>query len=169
MKREIAGLFLFFLSVFTFLGFLTYSPIDPSFNNSVYTDEVRNYVGIAGAFFCGSLFDFFGLGAIFFPVFLLVKSVSLFKPDLKFLNNPLSLFGAFVLIVSSGSLFMPLNSFFGIPEYPVVSGILKEFLSRYLNSLGAAIFLVFLVLSGFIAATGLSAKFFLTIPFFSAG
>ncbi|MDY0359967.1 MAG: DNA translocase FtsK 4TM domain-containing protein [Desulforegulaceae bacterium] len=164
MKREIAGLFLFFLSVFTFLGLLTYSPFDPSFNNSVYDSNIKNYVGIAGAFFCGSLFDFFGLGAVFLPVFLFVKSLSLFKSDFSFLDSPLSLFGGIVLIVSAGSLFIPLNPLLSLPEYPVVSGFLNEFLGKYLNFTGAIIFLIFLFLSGFIAVTGLSTSFFLKIP-----
>jgi S-DNA-T family DNA segregation ATPase FtsK/SpoIIIE len=168
MKREIAGLFLFFLSVFTFLGFLSYYPGDPSFNNSVFTSEVKNYVGVAGAFFCGSLFDFFGLGALFIPLFLFVKSLSMFRQDLSFLNNPLSIFGSLILVVSSGSLFIPFNHFFEIPDYPVISGCLKDFLEKYLNSAGSVILLVFLFITGLLTATGLSAKIFLYIPVFCA-
>jgi S-DNA-T family DNA segregation ATPase FtsK/SpoIIIE len=166
MKKEIAGLFLFFLSVFTFLGFLSYSPADPSFNNSVFTNNVQNYVGIAGAFFCGSLFDFFGIGALFIPLFLFVKSLSLFKQDFNFLNTPLSLSGGFILIISTGSLFLGFNSFLDIPDYPVLSGLLRDFLEKYLNSAGAVIVLVFLFTAGLLTATNLSAKIFLYIPYF---
>ncbi|MDY0132522.1 MAG: DNA translocase FtsK 4TM domain-containing protein [Desulforegulaceae bacterium] len=168
MKREIAGLFLFFLSVFILLGFLSYSPYDPSFNNSVFSIKIKNYVGIAGAFFCGSLFDFFGLGALFIPVFLFIKSFSMFNKDFKFLSTPISLFGSFILVVSSGSLFIGFNSFLKIPDYPIFCGFLKAFLEKYLNSAGSLIFLIFLFLTGILITTGLSAKIFLYIPVFFA-
>lgn len=154
MKREITGLFLFCLAVFTFIGFFSYSPSDPSFNNAVSVFKTYNKVGIIGSYFCGSLYDFFGLGALWIPLFFLLKSYALFKNADFFLKGSLGFFGSLILVITTGILFIPFSSFFNIPSYPFISGFILSFLQKYLNQTGALIVVVFLFLTGIIITTG---------------
>ncbi len=160
MKKEITGIFIFFLATFMFFGFLSYSPSDPSFNNAVSSVSIKNYTGIIGAYFCGSLYDFFGTGALWIPGFLFLKSYFIFRNKDFFLKGLMGISGFFVLIISTGTLTR--SSFFKIPEYPLVTGFLREFLEKYLNEAGSLIFLFFIFIAGFMFATGLRFGFFLS-------
>jgi len=162
MKKEISGLFLFFLSVFLMLGLFSYSPNDPSFNNALSSFETNNYVGVFGAYFCGSLYDFFGTGALWFPLLLLIKSYTLFKQDIMFLKGITGYLGALVLVASTGSLFRSAVGYLQIPDYPLVSGFFYSFLEKYLNEAGALIFLIFLFITGLMFATGLRTVSFVS-------
>ncbi|MGM0417568.1 MAG: DNA translocase FtsK [Thermodesulfobacteriota bacterium] len=162
MKKEISGIFLFFLSVFLMLGLLSYSPDDPSFNNALSSFDTENYVGVFGAYFCGSLYDFFGTGALWFPLLIFIKSYTLFKQDFMFLKGITGYLGAFVLITSTGSLFRSAGGYLQIPDYPLVSGFFYSFLEKYLNEAGALIFLIFLFITGLMFATGLRTVSFVS-------
>ena len=140
------ALFLFFLSVFLFLGFFSYSPLDPSFNNAVAKISIRNYVGIIGAFFCGSILDIFGSGGFWLPFLLIIKSILLFRNKTDFLKGTPGYIGGLILIITTGALFPSLSGFMNLPDYPLISGTLRDFLIRYLKEAGALILLVFLFL-----------------------
>lgn len=161
MKKEVLTLFLFFLSVFIFLGFISYSPLDPSFNNAVASTDVKNFVGILGAFFCGSILDFFGVGAFWIPLVLFIKSYLLFREKGDFLRGVPGYIGVIVLIISTGSILSSFDLYIEIPKYPIIAGGLKTFLVKYLNYAGAYLLLGFLFLCGLIYTTGLrSSSFF---------
>lgn len=164
MKKEIFALFLFFLSVFTFLGFFSYSPLDPSFNNAVDKIAVNNYVGVIGAFFCGTILDLFGSGGLWIPFLLITKSVFLFREKSNFLEGTPGYIGALVLVITTGAIFNSSHLFYlKLPEYPLISGFIHDFLVRYLNDAGSIILLVFLFLTGFMFATGVRSKDFLVV------
>ncbi|MEE8398444.1 MAG: DNA translocase FtsK 4TM domain-containing protein, partial [Desulfobacterales bacterium] len=53
MRKEIIGIFLFFLVIFTLVSLLSYSPLDPSINHAVTSREAHNFFGVFGAYLSG--------------------------------------------------------------------------------------------------------------------
>ena len=81
---EFVGLFFLFLSAFLFLSVLSFSSTDPSFNQAVTPGlAVQNMVGRAGSYCAGLLVEFFGLGAVFWPVYFLYLGLTRFVSRLK--------------------------------------------------------------------------------------
>ena len=76
MRKEIVGIFLFFLVIFTLISLLSYSPNDPSIHNAKVGKQIHNLFGILGAHLSGALIGLFGLGAFWFPLLLLLASPS---------------------------------------------------------------------------------------------
>ncbi len=67
LLREFWALALCFLSVFCLLSLVTYSPLDPGFNQHVSQGyAVKNQAGIIGAYLAGLLVDLFGVGSYAF-------------------------------------------------------------------------------------------------------
>ena len=83
MRKEIIGIILFFLVIFTLISLLSYSPHDPSINNARATGDLHNLFGIFGAQVSGALIALFGIGAFWLPILLLLLSVQFFgkSPD----------------------------------------------------------------------------------------
>ena len=160
MRKEIAGIFLFFLVVFTLISLLSYHAADPSILNANAADSIHNLFGIVGAHLAGILIGLFGLGAFWIPVLLLLASIQILSSQP---NKALALIpiGGTILIISTGSLFsfkthqyQLLGTWFssgGLIGFP-----LKTFLVEYSNTTGAAIILVLMWIVGFIMATGFS-------------
>ena len=63
MRKEIFGILLFFLVIFTLISLLSYSPADPSINNARASGQINNLFGAVGAHLAGMLIGLFGLGA----------------------------------------------------------------------------------------------------------
>ena len=78
MRKEITGILLFFLVVFTLVSLLSYNPADPSINNAKTAGDVHNMFGVLGAQIAGILIGLFGLGAFWFPILLLLISIHFF-------------------------------------------------------------------------------------------
>ena len=163
MRKEIIGLLLFFLVIFTLISLLTYSPQDPSIHNAAVVEDIHNQFGFFGAHLAGLLIGLFGLGAFWAPVLLLLVSIHFFG------GHPgkimvLTVSGGALLIVTTGALFSlaaaPGNDYviFGnVYSSGGVLGIpLNSLLVRYSNVTGAAIILIVLWTIGLIMATGFS-------------
>ena len=163
MRKEIAGIFIFFLVIFTLISLVSYHPTDPSLHHAARTDQVANLFGVAGAYLAGLLISLFGLGAFWVPILLLVVSVHFFG------HHPrealvCTLMGGLVLVVITGSLI----SRWAAPDAEVMffsrpyaaGGLLgeavKDFSLRYMNPTGGTIILTLLWLVGLILATGFS-------------
>ncbi len=160
MRKEIIGILLFFLVVFTLISLVSYSPTDPSINNAKAAGEVRNFFGMLGAHIAGLLIGLFGLGAFWIPVILLLLSIHILGAySQKALAATIG--GGVLLVITTGSLLALRH-----PQYALLGtqfssggmlGIpIKSFLVRYANPTGAVIILVLLWLIGFIMATGFS-------------
>ena len=67
MRKEIIGILLFFLLVFTLVSLVSYHPLDPSVNNATSDDAVHNLFGLVGAHLAGILIGLFGLGVFWQP------------------------------------------------------------------------------------------------------
>jgi len=103
MRKEIYGIILFFLVIFTLISLLSYSPADPSINNSRAAGQIHNLFGFLGAHVSGFLIGLFGLGAFWIPILLLLASIHFFG------NHPsrvmvATLIGGIILVVITGSL-----------------------------------------------------------------
>ena len=163
MRREIAGILLFFLVVFTLVSLLSYTPTDPSIHYATDAGHARNMFGTLGAHAAGLLIGMFGLGAFWIPLLLLLVSVHLFGQYPKG-AVALTLAGGVVLIITTGGLLGILArpehylTIFGRPySTGGLLGIpLESLLVRYTSTTGAVIILVLAWLIGLIMTTGFS-------------
>jgi S-DNA-T family DNA segregation ATPase FtsK/SpoIIIE len=160
MRREIIGILLFFLVIFSLISLLSYSPEDPSIHNITASGHIHNLFGMLGAQVAGFLIGLFGLGAFWIPVLLMVASIRIFgnQPNRTLL---LTLAGGLLLIVTTGSLLAIRQSaymIFGSKFLAggIVGGPLSAFLIRYSNLAGGTIILILVWMVGFILSTGFS-------------
>ncbi len=160
MRKEIYGIIIFFLVVFTLISLLSYSPVDPSINNSSAAGQIHNLFGVVGAHVSGFLIGLFGLGAFWIPVLLLLVSIHFFG---NHSNRAvfLTLAGGVVLVIVTGSLLsMRQNHIVLFGSKFSAGGIVgipfKAFLVKYTNYAGGVIILTVLWIIGFILATGFS-------------
>ena len=103
MRKEIIGIVLFFLVIFTLISLLSYSPQDPSINNARATGEIQNLFGRFGAHVAGALIALFGVGAFWLPILLLLLSVQ-FSGETPEAVLYQRIVGGLLLIVTTGSL-----------------------------------------------------------------
>ncbi len=162
MRREIIGIFLFFLVIFTLISLVSYSPRDPSIHNAGAAGQIHNLFGWVGAQTAGILVGLFGVGSFWIPPLLLLASVHFFASR----DDPrrvlaLTAGGGLLLVVATGSLLALQQhhyTLFGsrFSAGGIVGIPLASFLVAYANDTGSVIILVVLWLVGFILATGFS-------------
>ncbi len=165
MRKEIIGIFLFFIVIFTLGSLLSYSPEDPSIHNARAAGNVHNLFGIFGAHVSGILIGLFGLGAFWIPILFLLSSVHFFG-DYHGKAIILIMAGGIILIISTGSLLAFQQNHFIIFGSKFSSGgimgiPIKSFLIKYANHTGGAVILILMWIIGFIMATGFSLIIFL--------
>jgi len=160
MRKEISGIVLFFLVIFTLISLLSYSSGDPSINNAGASGQVHNLFGVVGAHLAGLLIGLFGLGAFWIPVLLLLGSMHFFgnHPNRAIIST---LIGGVILVVITGSLLsINQNHFIFFDQKFSAGGIVgipfKDLLVKYTNYTGAVIILILMWIIGFILATGFS-------------
>lgn len=164
MRKEIVGLILFFLVIFTLISLISFSPTDPSILQAAPSGKIHNLFGLMGAHLSGLLIGLLGLGAFWVPVICLLTSI-------HFLGNhtakavTLTLGGGALLAVTTGAL-MALRQhqylIFGarFSAGGIIGIPLKNFLVTSANATGASTILIVLWIVGFILATGFSFRAF---------
>ncbi|MGD9081430.1 MAG: DNA translocase FtsK 4TM domain-containing protein, partial [Desulfobacterales bacterium] len=160
MRKEIIGIFCFFLVIFTLISLLSFSPHDPSIHNAKAGDSIHNLFGRVGAHLAGVLIGLFGLGAFWIPLLLLLTSIHFFG-DHPIQTKIYTLIGGILLVVTTGSLLaMQQNSYVLFGNQFSAGGLIgipfKSFLAKYTNFTGALIILILLWIVGFMLATGFS-------------
>jgi DNA segregation ATPase FtsK/SpoIIIE, S-DNA-T family len=160
MRKEIAGICLFFLVILTLISLVSYSPGDPSINHAVEARDIHNLFGVFGAHIAGILIGLFGLGAFWFPVLLLIFSIHFFGRHTR-KTMVLTLIGGFFLIIATGGLISLSASEIVLLENAYSSGGLigipiSALLLRYTHMTGATLILSVIWLIGLILATGFS-------------
>ncbi|MGB5157427.1 DNA translocase FtsK [Desulfobacterium sp. N47] len=160
MRKELIGIFLFFLVIFTLISLLSYSPYDPSINNVKTIGEVHNLFGVLGSYIADIFITLFGIASFFIPATILIISIRFFGTYTKKIII-YTLAGGFLLTIATGSLLSFHESSFFIfgSEFPSggIAGIfLKSFLVKYSNLTGSVIILVLCLAVGFIFTTGFS-------------
>ncbi|MFP4516908.1 MAG: DNA translocase FtsK [Desulfovibrionales bacterium] len=158
--REFWALAFLFLSIFLTLSLVTYSPLDPGFNQQVGAEHtIVNQGGVIGAYLSGLLVDLFGLGALLSPVFLLLGGFSLiltkFDPPWWRWVGFFLLFLCFITASQSEWASTQL-SLFSIHGGGFVGGMLDDFSHRFLKSQGSTLLWVFTFLVGLQLSTGIS-------------
>jgi len=160
MRKEIYGIFLFFLVIFTLLSLISYDAADPSLFIAKGTGEIQNLFGYVGAHLSGLLIGLFGLGAFWFPFLLLFLSFHFFRNQ-KLKIFLLTLSGGFLLIITTGSLIAlngPVYTLLGtkFSSGGVIGIPLKSLLVRYSNVSGTIIILAVVWIISFKLMTGIS-------------
>ncbi len=162
LKREIIGILLIAIAVFLLLSLISYDPADPSFFSytSPKSKEIRNWMGIVGAYESALLFQGFGFPSFLIPFVLGLYAIGfILRWEWKY---PLIKLAGWVLILlTTSSLFSiwmkPLRIY---TQDLLVGGFLGEILSRhlvrYFNLPGATILFVALWILGFVLGTGIS-------------
>lgn len=164
VRKEIVGVFLFFLVIFILGSLLSHSPLDPSIHNAGVSGHIHNLFGLSGAHISGALIGLVGLGAFWIPILL-------FRLGIHFFGNQkgkaiiLTVAGGILLVAATGSLLsFQKNHFIIFGESFSSGGVigisLKSFLVKYSNFTGGAIILIFAWIVGFILATGFSLTTF---------
>ncbi len=160
MRREIVGLILAFLVIFTLVSLLSYSPDDPSIHHIGSLGRVENFFGLFGAHVAGFFIGLFGVGALWIPVLLLVACLEYFKnPSGRMLARMAG--GGILLILATGSLMSFSRESYVIFNHSYSAGgmigfPIRDGLQHYANWTGGAMILILFLLIGFILATGIS-------------
>ena len=160
MRKEIIGIILFFLVIFSMISLLSYSPTDPSINNARAGGDIHNLFGVFGAHTAGILVGLFGIGSFWLPLLLLLMSIQFFGNQSGRTMAFQSL-GGLLLIITTGSLLAFNNdtvAFLGaqFSSGGVIGIPLKSFLVKYTNASGGVIILLLIWLIGFMLTTGFS-------------
>ena len=167
MRKEIAGIILFFLVILTLISLLSFSPLDPSIHTAAAGKMIHNLFGLFGAQLAGFLVGLFGIGAFWIPVLLLLSSIHFFgdHPKKAILTT---LSGGVLLVVTTGSLLAFKQMTFQLFGQPFSAGglislPLKSFFTGYANTTGGLITLLVIWVIGFVLATGFSIVTFFRI------
>ena len=160
MRKEIIGIFCFFLVIFTLISLLSFSPDDPSIHNAKADDTTHNLFGVLGAHVSGALIGIFGLGAFWIPLLLLLTSIHFFG-DHPTQAKISTLIGGILLVVTTGSLLATRQNSYALFGSQFSAGglvgiPLTSILIKYTNFTGTLIILTLLWIVGFILATGFS-------------
>ena len=160
MRKEIIGILLFFLVVFSLISLLSYSPADPSIHHARATGPIHNIFGPVGAHFAGLLIGLFGLGASWIPILLLFLSIHFFG-DQPGRAAFLIVSGGILLVIALGGLLSIPQDYYRIFGNEFSSGgivgiFIKRFLVNYFNVTGSILILILLLIVGFILTTGFS-------------
>jgi len=162
MRKEIVGIFLFFLFVFALISLLSYSPNDPSLNHATDGGSIHNLFGVFGAYIAGFSIDLFGIGAFWLPMLLLFSCIRIFgNSEPKSQTLYLAAVGGTILVITTGSLLaMKGDSLVIFGSRFSTGGLvgipLKSFLVAYANVIGTVVILALLWITGLILATGFS-------------
>ncbi len=164
MKKELYGIFLFFLIILTAVSLFSFHAADPSVGNGVshVPDKIHNLFGLVGAHTAGFFVYLFGLGSLWVPLVLSLLGLWYLKEkSIKVIW--LTLAGGLMLMVSTGAIFYLFRASYRfsnttMPSGGVVGTAVTNFLLTYANITGCIIVLAFVVVVGFVLATGISIK-----------
>ncbi len=167
MRKEVTGIFLFFLVILSLVSLISYSQLDPSINSVSNYIEIHNIFGRLGANIAGILIGFFGLGAFWIPVILFIYGIKFLRAkNISVFYSGITLFGSTILIITTGSIFSLFKYDYVIFGSEFSSGgflgtYFTLFLKNYANSAGAFLILSVLFIIGFILATNFSITSFI--------
>jgi S-DNA-T family DNA segregation ATPase FtsK/SpoIIIE len=141
--NEIVGLLLFAVGLLVLLGLLSYSATDPCFSFSGSGGEIKNRIGIIGAYLSDALLHLFGISSYLIPLLLLGYAVFL-ALGREAVHPYLRKIGAILLFISVSAFFglrSETTHLFGenIPSGGMLGGFLARLLITGFSSIGAYI------------------------------
>lgn len=147
LSIDILAVMIFGLAVLTFISLVTYSPLDPSFSNSVRAKEYYNALGWFGAHLADVLFLIFGYMGYSIPLILMFLSyVFLFRKfGLLIRLRTLVFLLLFLVITAFMTIALPVTE--GFKRYHKSGGSLGSLIERimvpYLGKFGSSLVLIF--------------------------
>ncbi|RJQ86176.1 MAG: DNA translocase FtsK [Desulfobacteraceae bacterium] len=160
MRKEIIGILLFFMVIFTLISLISYHQDDPSIHSAGSVAGVHNLFGSLGAQVAGVLVGLFGLGAFWTPFLLLLASVHFFSAKSRQSVAHIGGGGILLLLTTGCLLAFKQNHYelFGsrFSAGGLIGVPLKEALVEYANLTGGIIIVGIAWLIGFMLATGFS-------------
>lgn len=166
LGREVAGVFLLFVSIFLAISLASYSASDPSLN-SIASEGVGNFGGKVGAYISDVMFQGFGLGALIFPPLLFIYAYNLiWNPYFQLTRGRITAWLGFTLSFASlmalwfnsfklkGTM-IPAGGIKGtmIPAGGIAGDIVARMLLRYVSPIGGfLLILASLVITAMVAA-----------------
>ena len=160
MRKELIGILLFFLVVFTLFSLFSFDPKDFFFHHSGVNTQIHNFFGYAGATVSGHLISLFGLGSYWIPIFLLISSIHFFnaRPGTTI---AVTITGGLILAITTGGLVSFRDHYIMIWGNSFSSGgqiglYFHRFLIAYTNISGSLVILFLLWIIGLILTTGFS-------------
>ena len=163
LKREILAIIFFTFGLAIVLSLLSYHSDDPSFSSYQSSPEkISNLLGVVGSYLSDFIYQFFGLSSFLFALILFQLSLRLFftlTPPFQFFQGffwlSLIFSTAGILSLSLGEI--TIHNFSG--NAGGVSGyIISDFLSKYLNQIGASILLLLFFIPSLMAVTKFSFR-----------
>src|SRR6056297_392895 len=126
LKREIIGILLIVFSILYLLSIFTYSPVDPP--NSSFNGEIKNFIGIIGAYLSYFFLFIFGNLSFIIPLIFIYSGIKLILNTNNFkFYKILSILGFFLSI----SMILNINNIYLFKKFKW-GGVLIEFLSKYI-------------------------------------
>ncbi len=160
LRKDLIGLLLVFVILFTLVSLLSHNPGDPSVHNAAAPEKVQNLFGLAGAYLSSLLIGLFGAGAFWIPPLILLLGLHLMGRPLKS-GLPALIGGGLLLILATGTL-----AAFWRDQLPFFNGRItaggiigisfKSALIGAVNPVGSTIILILLWIAGLMLATGYS-------------
>ncbi len=166
LQKEIAGVFWLAFGIFALLCLISYNNQDPSFNNNLHPQIIRNFGGIVGAHLADLFYQLIGIPALLVPLACFLFAWRL----LKFRDVKVRLYkvGAFLLLLLSMDGLLALHWHlvhpFGQPINEAggaLGRMLADPLRSYLNLTGAFIVLAVFFLVAFMLVARFSLVLFL--------
>ena len=154
--REVGLILMSAMGLFLFFSLITYSPNDPAWSHSTFSQETRNAGGMVGAWFADISYFLFGYLAYFFPLAMFALGWRLFRGKQTEPRSGLQ------ILVSSVGVILVLLSATGIAamHFPAASSILPansggvlgsvvaQAAMQVFNVTGATLILLTLLLTG---------------------
>ncbi len=162
LKREIPGIILLAIAIFTVLSLISYHPSDPSFNVSHATrvKVIHNLSGIVGSYLSDLLLQGLGLASYLIPLAIGILACFLFLPMSAGISYGKGV--GFLLIILSTATGLGLEvdtiRIFGrkILAGGVLGDLSSRLLVRYFNLPGASIIVLVVFIMAISLSTGLS-------------
>ncbi|MFH1994409.1 MAG: DNA translocase FtsK 4TM domain-containing protein [Nitrospinota bacterium] len=161
--REISAILLIALGVFVSISLYSYNRLDPSFNRFLSSPNmaIANSGGIVGAYLSDILIQFFGIGAYMVPLAIILLSWVVFFS--RRISHPALIIGGLSMGLISLCSLMNIYEFpfildGGIRPGGAVGVVVSKMSVRFLNTGGAVIMLLTILLVSFIVLTGMSIR-----------
>jgi S-DNA-T family DNA segregation ATPase FtsK/SpoIIIE len=162
LKREIPGIVLFAIAIFTVLSLISYHPSDPSFNvtHGTRVQTIHNFGGIVGSYLSDLLLQVLGLASYLIPLALGILACFLFLPMSAGMSYGKGVGFLLVILSSATGLSLKVDTVRILGHKILAGGVLGDLSSRllvgYFNFPGAAIIVIVVFIMAISLSTGLS-------------
>jgi len=159
--REILGILLLALAIFSLLCLFSYDPADPSFSHPA-AERVRisNLCGFVGSYSADALIRFMGASTLWLPTLFLVMAIRLFKKDPGEIGGWVMGGYGGLIFATAGLLALAFGQVRFKGEALSAGGIMGSFsvafLTSYLNTTGTLILLILVFVIALIITADLS-------------